>query len=312
VPIGLAAIALALRVLPTEQGAGLRSGTDVLGAVLVTADAMLAVYSIVQAQQLGWGSARVLTLTAATVVLLATFLARQAAAALPLLPLRLLRSGRVVGANLIQLLLLAAMFSFQVQIALYLQKVLHQSALATGLAMLPAALAIGACSLGLSARLIGRFGERAVLLAGLALLLAARLLLIRLPVHGSYLADLLPVMLLTGGGGLAFPALTGIGMAGAEPRDAGVASGLFNTTQQLGAALGVAALSTVAASRTARLTQPGIATEAALTGGYRLAFEVGAGLLLAAIAATVALPGRRQVIGESLEKDADPAPASMF
>ncbi|RAG87177.1 MFS transporter [Streptacidiphilus pinicola] len=313
VPIGVATVALALRALPPEAGTGLRGGSDALGAVLVTAGAMLAVYSIVQAQQLGWSSGRVLLLAAASVVLLSAFLGRQAVAAHPLLPLRLLRSRRLLGANLIQLLFLAAMFSFQVQIALYLQQVLHQSALATGLAMLPAALSIGAASLGLSARLIGRFGERTVLLAGLVLLLAARLLLIRLPVHGSYLADLLPVMLLTGGGGLAFPAVTGIGMAGAEPQDAGVASGLFNTTQQLGAALGVAALSTVAASRTAHLARPGVSTEAALTGGYHLAFEVGAGLLLLAIAVTATLPRHRPAGAASAERaaEADPAPASV-
>jgi EmrB/QacA subfamily drug resistance transporter len=308
VPIGLAAVALALRALPADgRAAGLRGGSDALGAVLVTVGAMLLVYSIVQAQQLGWTSSQAPALAAAAVVLLTAFLARQAVATHPLLPLRLLRSRRVLGANAIQLLLLAALFSFQVQIALYLQKVLHQSALATGLAMLPAALAIGVASLGLSARLIGRFGERAVLLTGLALLLAARLLLIRLPVHGSYVADLLPVMLLTGGGGLAFPAMTGIGMSGAEPRDAGVASGLFNTTQQLGAALGVAALSTVAASRTAHLARTGSSTEAALTGGFRLAFVVGAGLLLAAIVLTATLPRRpRSVIGGAGPVAAEP------
>ncbi|SEM04638.1 MFS transporter [Streptacidiphilus jiangxiensis] len=296
VPIGVAAVLLALRALPDEPGTGLSGGSDALGALLVTGGAMLAVYSIVQAQQLGWASGRVLALAATTVVLLAAFVVRQARAATPLLPPRILRSRRTVGANLIQLLILATMFSFQVQVALYLQKVLHQSALATGLAMLPAALSIGAASLGLSARLIGRFGERTVLLAGLAVLLVARLLLLGIPAHGSPV-DLLPVMLLSGSFGLAMPALTGLGMAGVEPRDAGVTSGLFNTTQQLGAALGVAALSSVAATRTAQLTRPGVTTETALTGGFHLAFGVGAVLLAAAIALTVALPRHRPQAG---------------
>jgi MFS family permease len=168
-----------------------------------------------------------------------------------------------------------------------MQNVLGYGATATGLAMLPAALAIGATSLGLSARLIGRFGERAVLLAGLLLLLAGRLLLVHVPVHASYAVDLLPVMLLTSGGGLALPALTGLGMSGAGPRDAGVASGLFNMGQQLGAALGVAALCSVAAAHSAHLTAAATAVPMAMTDGYRLAFQLGAGLLVLAIALTV-------------------------
>jgi EmrB/QacA subfamily drug resistance transporter len=289
-PTGIAAVAVAARVLPAGGGSGLGRGADVPGAVLVTGGAVVTVYAIVQGGSHGWTSGRTVGLAVLAALLLAAFAARQHTAAQPLLPLRVLRARAVWGANVIQLLVIAAMFSFQVLVALYLQEVLHYSATATGLAMLPAAVAIGALALGCSARLIGRFGERLVLLAGLVLLLVARLLLTRLPVDGSYARDLLAVMLLTGGFGLAMPAMTSLGMSAAAPRDAGVLSGLFNTTQQIGAALGVAALSTIAASRGARLASAGAPAGTALTGGYRLAFQIGAGLLLAAIALTLLVP----------------------
>lgn len=199
------------------------------------------------------------------------------------MPLRVFRSRIVVGANLVQMLMVAALFSFQILVALYLQKVLGYGAGATGLAMLPAALVIGAVSLGVSARLNARFGERNVLLAGLGMLVLALGLLTRLPVHADYVTDLLPVMLLAAGFGLALPALTTLGMSGAGERDAGLASGLFNTTQQIGMALGVAVLSTLAASRTESLARAGGSPAEALTGGYHLAFAIGAALLLAAV-----------------------------
>ncbi|GII30627.1 MFS transporter [Planotetraspora mira] len=285
-PIGVAAALLAVPLLDDDRGLGLGNGADALGAALVTSGVMLGVYAIVQAEQYGWASGRTLGLVALALALIAGFVARQATAARPLLPLRVFRARNVWGSNLIQMLVLGALFSFQIHIALYMQGVLEYGATATGLAMLPAALAIGAVSLGVSARLISRFGERAILLCGLVLLLAARLLLLRLPVDGTYVVDLLPVMLLTGGGGLVLPALTALGMSGARPEDAGVTSGLFNTTQQIGAALGVAALSTLAASRTEHLAAEGAQAASALTGGYHLAFVIGAGLLAAGIALT--------------------------
>ncbi|MFJ2030590.1 MFS transporter [Streptosporangium sp. NPDC087985] len=286
-PIGVATALLAVFVLDGDRGIGLGKGADALGAALITGGVMLGVYAIVQTEQYGWTSGRTLGLTALALTLIAGAVARQATAAHPLLPLRVFRSRNVWGANLIQMLMLAAMFSFQILIALYMQNVLGYGASATGLAMLPAALAIGVVSLGFSARLITRFGERTVLLTGLVLLLAGRLLLVRVPVDGVYAVDLLPVMLLTGGGGLAMPALTALGMSGARPEDAGVASGLYNTTQQIGAALGVATLSTLAASRTEHLAAEGQRMASALTGGFQLAFGIGAGLLAAAIVLSV-------------------------
>ncbi|MCW2918262.1 MAG: transporter [Actinomycetia bacterium] len=281
-PLGVTAIVLAVRVLESDRGPGLGAGADVLGAFLVTAGLMLGVYTIVETSRYGWGSAHTTSLAALAAVLLAAFVVRQAKAADPLLPLRMFRSRNVSGANLIQVLMISAMFGFQILIALYMQNVLGYGAARTGLAMLPAAVMIAAVSLGLSARLAVRFGERNVLLTGLALLVAALGLLTRLPVHADYTVHLLPTMLLIGGGGLALSANTTLGMSGASPSDAGVASGLFNTTQQVGGALGVAVLTTLATAHTKDLRTDGHTTASALTGGFHLAFGIGAGLLATA------------------------------
>ncbi|MGP3921348.1 MFS transporter [Nonomuraea sp. 10N515B] len=291
-PIGLATIALAIRVLPGDPGAGLAAGADVLGAVLVTGGLMLGIYTVVKVEQYGWLAAHTLGLGGVSLALLAAFVWRQASAKAPLMPLRIFRSRNVSGANLVQILTLSAMFAFQILVALYMQKVLGYGALETGLAMLPAALAIGGVSLFVSARLNTRFGERAVLLAGLVLLLGAMGWLARIPVRADYLTDLLPVMLLIAGGGLVLPALTALGMSGAKADDAGLASGLFNTTQQIGMAFGVAVLSTLAATRTDQLLAAGQSQPAALTGGYHVAFAIAAALLVAAF--TVALLVLRQ------------------
>ncbi|MEO3786182.1 MFS transporter [Actinocorallia sp. B10E7] len=286
-PIGLAVIALAVRALPDDRGAGLAAGADVIGALLVTGGLMLGIYTVVQIERYGWLAAHTLGLGAASAVLLAAFFVRQAMAGTPLMPLRILRSRNVAGANLVQMLTLSAMFAFQIIVALYMQKVLGYGALDTGLAMLPAAVAIGGVSLFVSARLNTRFGERNVLLAGLLLLLGAMGWLTRVPVDADYVTDLLPVMLLIAGGGLVLPALTSLGMSGAREDDAGLASGLFNTTQQIGMATGVAVLSTLAASRTDGLLSAGTDEATALTGGYHLAFGTAAALLVAALTVTL-------------------------
>ncbi|MEU9948514.1 DHA2 family efflux MFS transporter permease subunit [Streptomyces sp. NPDC047939] len=291
-PIGLAVLLVAVRVLPADRGPGIAAGADAIGALLVTGGVMLGIYSVVEVESYGWLSAHTLGLGALALALLAAFVVRQATAATPLLPLRILRSRSVAGANLVQILMVAALFSFQILVALYLQRVLGYGATATGLAMLPAAAVIGAVSLGLSARLSARFGDRSVLLLGLALLIGVLGLLTRLPVHAHYATDLLPVMFLAAGFGLALPALTALGMSGAGEEDAGLASGLFNTTQQIGMAMGVAVLSTLAASRTDTLLAAGGSRAEALTGGYHLAFAVGTGLLATAFLVALAVLGR--------------------
>ncbi|MFJ5923508.1 MFS transporter [Kitasatospora sp. NPDC092948] len=280
-PIGAAALLAGLRLLPRDRAVAAKGGVDVPGAGLVTGGLMLGVYAIVEGGPHGWTSAGTLGPAAAALVLLAAFVLRQARAATPLLPLRILARRTTAVANLTQILLVGAMFGFQVLLALYLQNVQHYGALGTGLAMLPAALTIGVVSLLLAARAIGRFGERRTLLLGLALLTVGLGLLVRLPAGGfDYAADLLPTLLLGGGFGFAATALTALGMADARPADAGLLSGVLNTTQQVGAALGVAVLTALAGG------------SGDAVGGFRLAFGVGATLLLAAFLLATALPAR--------------------
>ncbi|NJP27493.1 MFS transporter [Microbispora sp. SCL1-1] len=279
VPIGVVTIVLALRALPADRGLGLAAGADALGALLVTAGLMLGIYAVVQIERYG---PRSLWFGVMALVLLAAFLVRQATARTPLMPLRILRSRAVAGANLVQVLTVGAMFAFQVIVALFLQHVLRYDAFGTGLAMLPAAVSIAGVSLFASPRLSTRFGARAVLLGGLVLLIGAMAWLARVPVDAHYVTDLLPVMVLIMGAGLVLPALTALGMSDARPDDAGLVSGFFNTTQQVGMAAGVALLSTLAASRTDGLLAGGASEAVALTGGYRLAFTVSLALLVGA------------------------------
>jgi EmrB/QacA subfamily drug resistance transporter len=287
VPIGVITAVAASRLLERQEGIGLRRGADLPGALLIVSALMLTVYTIVQTTDHGWGSARTIVLGGVAVGLLVAFFARQATAANPLMPLRIFRSRIVSGANLVQALMVAGLFGMFFLGALYLQRVLGYGAVDVGLAFLPVALAIGAFSLAVTPRLILRIGARATLLPGLVLVAAGLVLFERVPVHAGYLSDLLAVMVLLGvGGGLAFPALMSMAMSGATPEDSGLASGLVNTTQQVGGALGLAVLATLSTSRTEHLLGDGHSAASALTSGYHLAFAVGAGLVLAAIAVT--------------------------
>jgi predicted MFS family arabinose efflux permease len=270
-------------VLDGEPGIGLRAGADAIGAVLVTAGLMTGVYAIAGTTRYAWGSPHTLLTAAAAIALLAGFVLRQRTARTPLLPLRVFRSREVSATNAVQALAIAASFGFQVLIAQYLQRVLGYSPATAGLAMLPAAVMIGSVSIGASARLNTRFGPRVMLVCGLVPVTAALTLLARLPTTGGYAANLLPTMLLIGGFGLALPAMITLAMSAASASDAGATSGLASTTQQAGAALGVAVLSTIAAARAAHLAAGGTAARAALTSGYRLAFGTAAALDVAAI-----------------------------
>ncbi len=290
VPIGAAALVMARRLLaPDGPGVpGLRQGADALGGALVTAALMLGVYTIVGTAGRGWASPVTLGLGAAVVALLVAFVVRQARAPRPVLPLRIFRSRAVVGANVVQMLMVAGLFGFLFLGALYLQRVLGYDQIRTGVAMVPVAVAIGALSLGVTARLIVRFGARTVLIPGLVLVAVGLAMLARAPVDARYLVDLLPVMLVLGlGGGLALPSLMTLAMADAGDDDSGLASGLVNTTQQVGGALGLAVLATLSASRTATLRAGGASAPPALPGGYHLAFVVGAGLVVAALVVAV-------------------------
>ena len=304
-PIGIATAMLAVRLLDKDKGIGLGRGADVPGAVLITGGLMLAVYTIVKpAADYGWGSGRTLVVGAMSLALLAAFVAREATARNPLVPLRIFRSRNVAGANLIQALTVAGMFGTFFLGALYLQRVLGYDALETGLAFLPTTIVMGALSLRYTERLSTRFGARTTLLPGLVLIAAGLALFTRVPVDGTYVTDVLPTMILLGTGvGVAFPALMTLSMSGATQRDAGLASGLVNTTVQVGGALGLAVLATLAATRSDGLLASGDAAVAALTHGYRLAFLVGAGLVVAAVAValTVLQPERRA--REALESE---------
>jgi EmrB/QacA subfamily drug resistance transporter len=297
-PVGLAAWVAAWRVLPDDQGLGLRDGADVLGALLATSGIMLAVFAI--ASRADWWTGIV------AVALLAAFAARQATTRTPLLPPRVLASRNVVGANLAQLLIIGAAIGFQVTVTLYMQRALGFGAAAAGLGLAPTAAVIAVVSLGLSARLIARFGARRLLLAGLVMITAALALLTQVPAHAAYATDLLPVFVLFGiGGGLTLPAVTTLGMSGATDADAGVISGAFNTVQQVGGALGLATLTALAASRTG-----GGTSAQALTSGYHLAWAAGAILAGASIAvAAVALREPRPSANDAATDSSDAVPA---
>jgi EmrB/QacA subfamily drug resistance transporter len=291
IPIGIVTAALTLRLLAPDRGAGFGKGADVLGAALITGALMLLVYTIVvPAADDGWGATRTLVLGAGSLALLAAFIVREATASNPLVPLRIFRSRNVAGANLIQALFVAGMFGMFFMGALYLQRILGYSALETGLAFLPSTIVMGTLSIRYSQPLVMRFGARATLLPGLVLGVVGLLVFTQAPVDGNYATHVLPVMILLGAGaGLAFPALMTLSMSGASPSDAGLASGLVNTTLQVGGAIGLAVLATLASSESGRLRETGDSALAALNGGYHLAYLIGAGLVLVAIAVAVSV-----------------------
>jgi EmrB/QacA subfamily drug resistance transporter len=296
-PVGIATAVLAGRLIDPDKGIGFGDGADVPGALLITGSLMLGVYTIVNpAAEYGWGAGRTLALGALSLVLLAAFVTREATARNPLMPLRIFRSRNVAGANLIQVLSVAGMFGMFFLGALYLQRILGYDALQTGLAFLPVTILMGTLSVRYTDRLVMRFGARTMVLGGLALFMAGLALFTRAPVDGDYVSHVLPVMVLLGtGAGLCFPALMTLAMSGATPGDAGLASGLINTTAQVGGALGLAVLATLSASRSNELIGAGESTAAALTGGYHLAFGIGAALVVVAVAVAVTVlePERR-------------------
>jgi EmrB/QacA subfamily drug resistance transporter len=308
VPIGLITGLFALRLVRDDEGLGLGSGADVLGAILVTGAVMLGVYTILEAGGQGWTSLHTLGFGAGSLALLAGFVARESRTENPLVPLGIFRSRTVSGANAIQALMVAGMFGIFFMGVLYLQRVLGFDAIETGLAFLPVSVLIGVLSLGVSGRLTARFGARATLLAGLTLIVAGLAYFARVPTNGDYVVDVLPVMLLLGtGAGLSFPALMTLAMSGVTPSESGLASGLVNTSLQVGGAVGLAVLATLATSRSDTLLGAGEPTPAALTSGYHLAFIVGAGLVAVAllVAATVLRPAAI-VVEEGYEEGMEP------
>jgi len=293
-PIGIAAFVTAIRILENEQGIGLSEGADVSGAVLVTGALMLGVYTLVEAADYGWASLHTVGLGALSIALLAAFVVRQATATKPLLPLRIFKSRNVSGANATVALMIGGFFGMFFLGALYMQRVLGYGPVEVGLAFLPVALLIGTLALGFSERLNTRFGAGTVLVPGLSLVAAGLVLLTRAPVDAEYVIDILPAMLLLGvGAGLSFPALTTLAMSDATASDSGLASGLINTTQQVGGALGLSILATLSTSRTDGLIADGVSTASALTSGYHLAFGIGGTFVVAALAVAAAVLPRK-------------------
>jgi EmrB/QacA subfamily drug resistance transporter len=314
-PIAVVTAFFAVRLLGRDRGIGFARGADLPGALLIVSSLMIGVYAIVEATNHGWGSLHTIGFGAASLALLAGFVARESRAAHPLVPLRIFRSRNLSGANAIQALMVAGMFGMFFLGALYLQQVLGFDALEVGLAFLPLTAIIGVLSLGFSARLNLRFGPRATLLPGLVAIGAGLLYLSQISVDGSYVSDVLPAMVLIGtGAGLSFPSLMSLAMSGVDPAEAGLASGLVNTTLQVGGALGLALLATLSTNRTGSLLAGGDSTAQALTGGYRLAFLIGAGLVViaGAIAVSVLRPAAaaQQAEAEQPDEAAEPALSS--
>jgi EmrB/QacA subfamily drug resistance transporter len=286
VPIGVAVVLLTLRIIPGERAAVASQRLDVGGAVTVTLSLMLAVYAIVNGNEVGWITLRTIGLLAIAATLFGIFLAIEARISAPLMPLWLFKLRNLSVANVVGVLWAAAMFAWFFLSALYLQLVLGYSPLEVGLAFLPGNLIMGALSVAVSARLVMRYGVRLPLAVGLGLAAVGLLLFARAPVDGNYVVDVLPSMILLGiGAGIAFNPVLFAAMSDVEPTEAGLASGVVNTAFMMGGALGLAVLASLAASRTETLRASGDAPLVALTGGYHAAFLVGA--IFAAAAAAI-------------------------
>jgi EmrB/QacA subfamily drug resistance transporter len=284
-PIGIAVLVAGVPLLPHLDAAVRRTRLDAAGAVGITGAMVLAVYAIVNGNTAGWTSGETLGLLGAAVAVAAVFVAWERRAEAPLMPLGIFRHRNLSTANVVGILWAAAMFAVFFLSALYLQLVLGYSPLQVGLAFLPGNLIMMAFSLGLSAKLVMRFGFRGPLAFGLAVAALGLLWFARAPVHGHFLADVLPAMILVGiGGGLAFNPVLMAATSDVEPQEAGLASGIANTAFMMGGALGLAVLASAAAARTHHLTASGHGSLDALTGGYHVAFAVGALFALAAAA----------------------------
>jgi predicted MFS family arabinose efflux permease len=290
VPVGIITALLTPRLIPESRDENRARSYDVLGAVSVTAGLVLLVYALVNTNRYAWGSARTIGELIGAGVLLALFVAIEARfATSPLVPLRIFRSRTLSGANLVALLLGLGIFAVFYFLTLYMQQVLGFSPLRTGVAYLPITMGFIVVA-GVAAPLIGRIGVKWPLVVGMLVMAASFLLLTRLPDHGSYAADILPAFIvLPLGAGMAFLSVTNAAVAGQDEGDAGLASALLNTSQQVGGALGLALLATIATSQTNSVlaSNPAAGLAHALVDGFHRAFIVGAcfavaGALLAA------------------------------
>jgi EmrB/QacA subfamily drug resistance transporter len=299
-PVGIAAIFAAVRYIPESRAEKRPDTADVGGAVSVTAGLLVLVYAIVKAQDYGWASGRTLGLAALAVALLAAFLVIELRSRAPLIRLGIFKVRSLTSSNLSMLFVMSGLFGMFFFASIYVQEILGYSPLKAGLAFLPitAGIVIGA---GLAQQLIVRLGVRVVPLIGMGMATGGLVLLGLVPTHGTYLANLFPgLMLMSIGMGLTFVPVTLIATTNIDAEDAGLASGIFNTAQQVGGALGLAVLSTLAVSRTSHVlsgvASPTDAQQAsALVDGFQIAFLAAAGLMLAAAVIIVALIRRSDV-----------------
>jgi EmrB/QacA subfamily drug resistance transporter len=283
-PIGLLALLLGMALIEENEGIGLSRGVDVLGSVLVTGALMAGVYAIVTSSEYGWTSAHTLGFGGAAVAVLAAFVALEARLANPILPLRILRLRSLVGSSAARGVLVTGMFAAFFLGALYLEHVLGFGPVRTGAAFLPQTLVVGALSLGVTARLMHRFGPKRLLIPGLVAIMAGLALLSTSGEHSSYFPGVLAAYVLIGlGGGLSFMPLLTIAMAEVPPADAGLASGIVNVSMQVSGAIGVAALGTISADRARTLAAQGESLRTALTGGYHLGFLIAAACVAACL-----------------------------
>jgi EmrB/QacA subfamily drug resistance transporter len=281
-PIGAAVFALSFALVPGGRGQG-RAKVDVAGAATVTLSLMLAVYAVVNGNGVGWTTTRTLGLLAAAAALMVAFVVIESRVESPLVPLRLFKLRNVSSANVIGVLWAAAMFSSFFLTALYLQLVLGYKPLDVGLTFLPANVIMAVFSLGLSAKIVMRFGIKLPITAGMTLVATGLLLFVRAPVDGNVFVDVIPAMIVFGiGAGLAFNPVLLAAMSDVEQSEAGLASGVVNTAFMMGGALGLAVLASLASSRTNNLRADGESALVALNGGYHLAFALGAVFALAA------------------------------
>jgi EmrB/QacA subfamily drug resistance transporter len=302
VPIGIITALLALRYVVNEPGIGLKEGTDLLGAILVTTGTMLGVYTILGVGENGWASAQTLGLGALSIALVTAFVLRQSRVANPLMPLRLFRSRNITGANIVMALLVVGFFGMFFQGALYLQGILGYDPLMVGLAFLPASIVMAVLSFSFSERLIMGFGAKRTLVSGLAFAGIGLVLFARTPVVANYWLDVAPPMFLLGlGAGLVFPSIMTLAMDGATHEDAGLASGLINTTVQVVGAIGLAVLATLASGFSAARIAAGVPEAVALNGGYHLSYIIGA--VLVAIGIVVAVTVLRQEPDAEADQD---------
>jgi EmrB/QacA subfamily drug resistance transporter len=310
VPVALIALALTPGIVPESRSEAPTRHFDAAGAVTITAGLSVLAYALLDASSAGWGSTKIVSLLALSVGLIAAFILIESRSKAPLVPLQIFRRRTLTGANIVGLLLGASLFAMFFFISLYMQQVLHYSPIHAGLSYLPLALTIIVAA-GFGGQLVTRFGFKPILASGMAIIAGGLVWWSHIAVHGSFLGDILgPSLLVAVGLGLGFVTSTIAAVAGVEPREQGLASGLINTSQQFGGALGLAILATIATSRTNHSLASGSTVPHALTVGFQSAFLGGALIAALGVVATLLLIRTRDSRAHLEMAQAEASPAS--